>query len=240
MPASRGGRSDRLAHVAAGWRETWHPLFLSVVLVTLACPKIALADRAEASFSAGQESSRENSWDVGVSLGAYFFANEPDFLQPTVAVDHGVLHLEGRYNYEALRTGSVWVGWNLEWGRSLKLALTPVLVGVFGYRHGIAPGFEMTLSWGPAEFYWEGEYVFDVTYWLGSFFLTQSELSARPVRWLRLGGAAQRNRALSSPRQVQWGPVVGVDVWKFNASVYWFNPGKAPIQYWVASLGANF
>ena len=35
-------------------------------------------------------------------------------------------------------------------------------------------------------------------------------------------------------------PLVGVNAWKLNASVYWFNPGQANLQYWVASLGADF
>jgi hypothetical protein len=173
-------------------------------------------------------------------VSAYLFSNQVDFLQPTVAVDHGALHLEGRYNYEAQRTGSVWVGWNFEWGKSLKVAVTPVLVAVLGTVHGIAPGFEADLSWGPVELYWEGEYVFDVIRWPGYDFLTQSELSTRPVEWLRAGAAAQRNRALSKPRQVQWGPLLEVNVWRLSASAYWFNPGQAYIQYWVASLGANF
>ena len=63
-----------------------------------------------------------------------------------------------------------------------------MLVGVIGNLHGIAPGIEANLSWGPV--------------------LTQSELSARPAEWLRAGVAAQRNRALSSPRMAQWGPLV--------------------------------
>ena len=191
----------------------------------LACPSIALA---------------EDSWDVRASLGAYFLSNQADYLQPTVAVDHGALHLEGRYNYEAQRTGSVWVGRNFEWGESLKVTLTPVVVGVIGNLHGIAPGVEADLSWGPVEFYWEGEYVFDVVNWPAIYFLTQSELSARPFEWLRAGVAAQRNRALNSPRLAQWGPLVGVSVWKVSADAYWFNPGQADSQYWVASLEASF
>ncbi|HEU4381975.1 MAG TPA: hypothetical protein VFR85_00625 [Anaeromyxobacteraceae bacterium] len=238
MPPTTGRCPSLTA--AVGWRGASVSLVAGTILAALACPDVAVADQAAASFETAREGSRGTSWDVGVSVSAYLFTNQVDFLQPTVAVDHGALHLEGRYNYEALRTGSLWIGWNFEWGESPKIALTPLLVGVLGDVHGIAPGFEANLSWGPVEFYWEGEYIFDVTQWPVFLFLTQSELSARPLEWLRLGGAAQRNRALSKARQVQWGPLVAVNVWKVYASVYWLNPGQANIQYWVASLGADF
>jgi hypothetical protein len=48
----------------------------------------------------------------------------------------GWLHLEARYNYENLRTGSVWVGYNFSAGKKLVLDVAPVLGGVFGRTHG--------------------------------------------------------------------------------------------------------
>ena len=145
------GRRPTLLTVAAGWHGARVSLLAGTILAALACPNIAVADQGEASSTTDQEGSREDSSDAHVSVSAYLLSNQVDFLQPTVAVDHGALHLEGRYNYEAQRTGSVWVGWNFEWGRSLKVAVTPVLVAVLGTVHGIAPGFEADLSWGPSS-----------------------------------------------------------------------------------------
>ena len=37
----------------------------------------------------------------------------------------------------------------------------------------------------------------------------------------------------------QWGPLVGVQVWKIGAAVYWMNPGNSSDQYWSATLSFN-
>jgi hypothetical protein len=187
-----------------------------------------------------ESESQESAWSVRVAVSAYLFAHQSDYLQPTVAVDHGVLHLEARYNYEAQRTGSLWAGWNFEWGKELRFALTPMLGGIVGEVNGIAPGLEWVLSWGPLELYSETEFVFDFSNSPGSDIYTWTELSAAPFEWLRAGLALQRTRAFAASRVVQWGPLIGFKVWKLSASAYWFNPGQANAQYWVVSLGGNF
>src|SRR5438034_7336511 len=48
------------------------------------------------------------------------------------SADRGWLHLETRYNYENLETGSVWVGYNFSGGEKLQWEFTPILGGVFG------------------------------------------------------------------------------------------------------------
>ena len=57
------------------------------------------------------------------------------------------LHLEARYNYENLRTGSVWFGYNISAGKELVLNVTPMIGSVFGQSSGIAPGCEASLSY---------------------------------------------------------------------------------------------
>jgi len=210
------------------------------ILVTVIALPIAACDDRNASQLSDHVESRKVSWSARAALNTYLFAKQPDYVQATAAADYGALHLEGRYNYEARRTGSLWVGWNFEWGRSLRLALTPMLGGVMGDLNGIAPGLEVDLSWGPLELYSETEWVFDLGNWSASNYYTWSELSGSPFDWLRAGLALQRTHAVASARTVQWGPLVGVQVWKLSASAYWFNPGQVDAQYWVLSLGASF
>jgi hypothetical protein len=176
---------------------------------------------------------------VRASLAPYLFPDGTGFLLPIVAVDHGWLHLEGRYNYEQLRTGSLWVGWNLEWATEPAIALTPMLGGVFGDKNGVAAGAEFTLTWGPVELYSEIELVFDCGDFARSNVYTWSELSARPWDWLRAGLALQRTNAIDSSREVQWGPLVGAQWRALSLSAYWFNPGQSEDQYWVLSLGVS-
>ena len=43
-------------------------------------------------------------------------------LQPTITADYGWLHLEARYNYEGLDTGSAWIGYNFSVGDKLTFS----------------------------------------------------------------------------------------------------------------------
>ena len=185
------------------------------------------------------EVAKNSSWDFGFSVYWYIYPNESSYLQPTATVDHGWLHLEARYNDEALQTGSIWVGWNLAWGKALKLSLTPMVGGVFGKVNGIAPGLEWSLAWGPLQLYSENEFVIDLVKVEQSFFVAWSELSFRAFGWLHTGLALQRTRSHAVPRVVSWGPFVGVSLWKVEVAAFWFNPGQADAQYWAVYVGIN-
>ena len=78
-------------------------------------------------------------------------------MQPTFTADRDWLHLEARYNYEALDTGSAWVGYNFSGGETVTWELTPMLGAVFGATDGIAPGYKGSLGWKKLELYSEGE-----------------------------------------------------------------------------------
>ena len=89
----------------------------------------------------------EKAWSFSVSAYTYIVPDSREYVQPTFAADRGWLHLEARYNYEALDTGSAWVGYNFSGGEKLAWEFTPLLGGVFGDTTGVAPGYEATLSW---------------------------------------------------------------------------------------------
>jgi hypothetical protein len=107
-----------------------------------------------------------------------------NYVQPTVGADRGRLHLEARYNYENLETGSAWLGVNFSGGKALEWAFTPLLGGVFGDTTGIAPGFAGSLSWRMIELSSENEYVVDAGNRSDSFFYNcvQSGRRQAPVR----------------------------------------------------------
>jgi len=115
--------------------------------------------------------SDEKAWSFSASAYTYFVPDDRDYVQPTLTADRGWLHLEARYNYEALDTSSVWVGYNFNVGEKLNLELTPMLGGVFGTTDGIAPGYKGTLSWWKIGLYSEGEYLFSTGDSSENFFL---------------------------------------------------------------------
>ena len=51
-------------------------------------------------------------WSFNVVADGYIVPNDQSYVSPTFTADRNWLHLEARYNYENLRTGSLWVGYN--------------------------------------------------------------------------------------------------------------------------------
>ena len=173
--------------------------------------------------STDQPGEPERSWAIGTSIYGYVVPDADDYVQPTVTVDRGWLHLEARYQYEAMETGSAWVGYNLSGGGEVTWEFTPMLGGVFGETMGVVPGFRGSVAWWWLEFGSEGECVFDVGSKDDSFVYNWSELTISPVDWFRAGVAMQRTRVYRSDREVQWGPMAGFAFWHLDLSAYVFN-----------------
>ena len=184
------------------------------------------------------ENDTEQNWSASVSVSSYVVPDD-NYAQPTVAFDRDWLHLEARYNYEALETGSLWVGYNFSGGKKLAWEITPMLGGVFGETTGIAPGYEGSLSWWRLELYSEGEYVFDTGDSASSFFYSWSELTLAPVEWFQFGLVSQRTRVYQTDREIQWGPLVGFSYQQIDLTAYVLNPGDSQ-PTWVFSVAFNF
>jgi hypothetical protein len=144
-------------------------------------------------------------------------------VQPTAAADRDWLHLEARYNYEDLETGSAWIGYNLSFGEELTLELTPMVGGVVGSTMGVAPGYKGSLSWWKLELYSEGEYVFDASDSSESFFYTWSELTLAPVDCFRFGLVVQRTKVYETDFDIQRGFLFGLSYKGLDLTTYFFN-----------------
>ena len=198
----------------------------------------ALAGAAN-TMAAPAEEAHEKAWSFSASAATYIVPNDQEYVQPTFTADHDWLHLEARYNYENLETGSVWVGYNLSGGEKLEWEFTPMLGGVFGNTTGIAPGYKGSLSWWKLELSSEGEYVFDTGDSAESFFYTWSELSVAPVDWFRFGLVGQRTRAYRTDVDIQRGLLVGFTYKEMDFTTYVFNLDRDK-PTWVFSLGVSF
>ncbi len=180
-------------------------------------------------------------WEYSGTVMGYLVPDAPDYVQPTVTADRAGLHLEARYNYEALESGSLWIGWNLSFGQSVQVAVTPMVGGVVGNLRGVAPGCLATISWWKLTLYSEAEYVFD----LGGpasaddFFYSWTELSLAPVEWMRFGVAVQRTRVYSTGLEVQRGVLLGATWRAVDFTAYVFNLGWEDPTV-VLSLGVSF
>jgi hypothetical protein len=212
-----------------------HLAFITMVAVLPAGAALAQPPSSEPVSTAASD---ERAWSFSAHAYAYIQPDDDNYLQPTFAADRERLHLEARYNYEDLDTGSVWAGYNFSVGEKVAFEATAMLGGVFGDTTGVAPGYEASLSWRKLELYSEGEYVFDANDSSSSFLYTWSELTWAPVDWSRLGLVVQRSKVYHTDREIQRGFLVGLSAKRVDFTAYVFNPDRSPTV--VLALGLRF
>jgi hypothetical protein len=178
-------------------------------------------------------------WSFYASALAYLPPESQDYLSPVLTADRGRLHLEARYNYEALRTGSLWAGYNLSAGTKLVCDATLMAGAVFGDTAGVAPGYRLSLAYSNLELSSEGEYLFDSRDHAESFFYTWTELSYSPADWFRVGLVGQRTRAYKTELDIQRGLLAGFTYRDWDFTIYLFNPDRDD-RMLVLSLGVGF
>jgi hypothetical protein len=165
------------------------------------------------------------SWSYYATAYVYIIRNEDDLATGVVWADRGRLHLEARYNYEDLDTGSLWAGFNLDGGGTVSWELTLMAGAAFGATDGIAPGYRGVLYWKAFDLWSEGEYLFDSGDRADNFSYTWTEL-AWSRAWFRTGVAVQRTRVYQTDAEVERGGFAGGTWSAMEASVYLFEPGS--------------
>lgn len=169
--------------------------------------------------------SAANPWEFNLTVDGYVIPQEQGYASPTFTADRTWLHLEARYNYENLRTGSLWFGRNFSVGKNLVFAITPMIGGVFGRTNGIAPGCEASLTYKKLELSVSNEYVFDTSSKSGNFYYAWPQLTYTPVDWLRVGLVAQHTKVFQTKLDIQRGLLVGFSHKKIEFTTYIFNAG---------------
>ncbi len=178
-------------------------------------------------------------WEYSLSIATYLAQHARDYANPNFTADHDWLHLEARYQYEAVKTGSLWLGYNFSFGEKLAVEATPMIGGVFGDITGVAPGYAISASYKSIEFFTQGEYFFDAAIHAGDFLYTWSELSYAPTDWLRVGLVVDRTKALGSSIDIRRGPLIGFKYKKVDLTTYWLSPGTRDGTF-IFSVTVNF
>jgi hypothetical protein len=179
------------------------------------------------------------SWEFGVTAYPTDVRGGENYTTGIAVADRGPLHLEARYDYEAIGARSAFVGWTFSGGEKITWELTPLLGSAWGELHAVVPALEASVGWGKFDFYVEAEYVRDRNEGSDSYTYAWSELGFKPADWLRLGAVAQRTRAYGSEREVQRGPFAQLSWERVTLGAYWFNPGSDE-QVFVTSIGMTF
>jgi len=197
-------------------------------LTVLAAALIGLAGQGLGQTPAGSPpgpspDAAQSAWSFNASAYTYLVPDSENYVNPNFTADRGWLHLEARYNYEAQKTGSLWIGRNFS----------------FGDLNGIAPGYNLSLSYWKVELSSQSEYVFDLEDRSGNFFYTWSELTYSPVDWFRTGLVVQRTKAYETELDIQRGLLAGFSYKKIDFAAHVFNFGWTDPTV-VLAVGVNF
>ena len=180
----------------------------------------------------------EPEWEFS---GSAFYSHpprSPDRLTGIFYADRGQLHLEARYNYEDLHTGSVFVGWNFASEGELSASATPMIGAVAGDTKGIAPGLEFELGWKKITWYAEMEYLFDMDDRQNDFFYSWSTLTYGFTDWLDAGIVTERSRLVDDGLSLQRGLALQMHYKNFQFGLYTYNIGSDD-AYTTVSLGVT-
>lgn len=217
---------------SAIFRHCW-VLLIAVSVATFADAQSSANTRAVSSDQTA------NPWAFSLTTSGYIVPGGPSYVSPDFSADRGSFHLEGRYNNEALETGSLWVGYNFTAGKKLVLNITPMVGGVFGNLNGVAPGYLFTLTYKRVQLYSNGEFVFDAQHRGRGFFYNWNQATYSPFKWLQVGIVSQRTRTYRTSLNIQRGVLVGFIYKRVSLTTNIFNFGwTTPTE--VLSLGFNF
>jgi hypothetical protein len=188
---------------------------------------------------ADSTATNDSAWSYSIE-GYYYLVpysnSTPGF---TVMANHRSVHLEARYNYEDVRTASVFYGYNFSVGDKLQLTLTPMAGFAFVRTTGFIPSFEIDFSNSKFDFYSESEYMIDFTGKENDFFYTWNELGINLAENFSAGLVEESTKLFETKLDIQKGIFAAFTFGKFTVSVYYFNPFSNK-NYFVPSLVAEF
>lgn len=160
-------------------------------------------------------------------VGQYFYMGErqPFTLVPIVYYQTaGNWYVEGRYNYEALKTMSVYAGKVFEKKSALSFSASPVIGAVIGQFNGGSIGINNELDYKKLLFSSQLQYTFSIEDRTDNFFYSWSDLSYQAINNIYAGFSVQQTSIYRLQRKLEKGFFVKALVNKWTLPFYIFSP----------------
>ena len=215
---------------------TRHLLRLAAALAMAAACASATAQGVDIAQRRRVERAQRTDWVLGATLQRAFVPGAPDTTLGIVAADRGALHLEGRWNYEAIDAGTLFAGLNWRRDAAVSVTLVPMLGVAFGSLRGVVPALEASVTWRMLDASIAAEWVRDLDDRSRSFFYAWSELGVSPGGGWRLGAVAQRTRLWETLGEVQRGVFAQVELGPTTWALYVFQRVDAPRRLVLLAL----
>ncbi len=137
------------------------------------------------------------------------------------------IYTEMRYNYEALRTASVYLGKNFSKEGAVSYAVTPMLGIVFGEFSGGSAAINVDVDYNKTFISMQTQYTISKYEISDNFFFNWTELGYQPLKWVYAGLSMQQTKMYKSSFKSEYGMLVGFEIKKFTIPIYVFNPLSA-------------
>ena len=178
-------------------------------------------------------------WTYSLTTSGYIVPGGQSYVSPDFTADRRRLHLEARYNSEAYRVGSVWIGRNINKGKNWVLNLTLMGGALFGDQNGLTPGCNITFTHKKWQIYATADWPFDLQDTSQDNSYLWAQLTYSPRKWMQVGFVTQRPRTYSTGLTVQRGVLIGFTRKNMNFTTSIFNFGWiTPTE--VLALGFSF
>lgn len=159
-------------------------------------------------------------WLVG--LYTYYATGLGLYMIPVAAVDVNNWHFEARYNYEDVRTVSVWAGPTFEWSGDVPGYVAPLGGLVVGNTTGVALGLETETTFDVFSLYAEAEYVVVPSDRTSDYFYLWADLTATLWEQVLVGLTVQRLREVHQDVVISPGAFAGATIGIVTPKLYAF------------------
>jgi hypothetical protein len=146
--------------------------------------------------------------DAGIYTSLERSAGEPTTVVPQVWIYFKNYYLEARFNYEDLRTFSLYFGKSFYAGKRSTFEITPMIGAVAGNLNGISPGLNVALDHLRFSTYTQTQYTFDLRNSDNSFYWDWTNFSYAVYKNFGIGGSVQVYLPRMGDVSVATGPLV--------------------------------
>jgi hypothetical protein len=133
-------------------------------------------------------------------------------------------YAEGRYNYEDIRTFSLYFGKTFSREQDLSYSFTPLIGGAMGDFNGLSTGLNLDLDFRNFFFSAQSQYSLSTDDRGSNFFYNWSELAYQPLKWLYGGVSFQNTRLYKTQMSFEPGFLIGYTFKNLSVPLYTFSP----------------
>lgn len=134
------------------------------------------------------------------------------------------MYTELRYNYEAAKTASVYVGKSWQKKGVFEYNLIPMLGLVWGGYNGSSLAMNAEAGYKKIFVSMQTQYTISSSTVKENFFFNWTELAYQPKKWYYAGVSTQQTKSYNGRFKSEYGLLAGFIINKVSIPVYMFNP----------------